>query len=38
MTIEIINGYAPAFGQAERTLSRVTSSGNKTPHLVCILT
>lgn len=32
------NGYAPAFGQAERILSRVTSLGKVTPHLARLLT
>ena len=32
------NGYAPAFGQAECILSRVTSLGNGTPHLARLLT
>eukprot|EP00358_Blepharisma_japonicum_P006093 CAMPEP_0202941832 /NCGR_PEP_ID=MMETSP1395-20130829/1971_1 /ASSEMBLY_ACC=CAM_ASM_000871 /TAXON_ID=5961 /ORGANISM="Blepharisma japonicum, Strain Stock R1072" /LENGTH=53 /DNA_ID=CAMNT_0049637441 /DNA_START=103 /DNA_END=264 /DNA_ORIENTATION=+ len=32
------NGYAPAFGRTERILSRVTSLGNVTSHLACLLT
>ena len=32
------NGYAPALGQAECILSRVTSLGNVTSHLACLLT
>ena len=32
------NGYAPALGRAECILSRVTSLGNVTSHLACLLT
>lgn len=32
------NGYAPALGRTECILSRVTSLGNVTSHLACLLT
>ncbi len=32
------NGYALAFGRTECILSRVTSSGEETPHLAMLLT
>jgi hypothetical protein len=34
----IVSGYAPALGQAQRTLSRVTAFGNMTPLLHWLLT
>ncbi len=32
------NGYAPALGKTECILSRVTSLGEVTSHLACLLT